>query len=241
MIDRAGRPTDGILHLYDVFNLKLAADFVVLSGCQTGLGRAILGEGLVGLSRAFMYRGRAARRDQPVAGRRPRHGGVDAPILSTCACRQAAACRGARRGAAGDAAGSRAGDRRITGPPSHWSATGADPPPPARRRIHYNCGVSLLLVHTDRFAEHQTPPGHPERPERGRSVDAVAAAGAARGADVVAPRAATREQLLRVHDADYLRRIAETAGRAAQLDPDTYTSPDSHDIALLAAGAASTP
>lgn len=57
MVDRAGRPTDGILHLYDVFNLKLTADFVVLSGCQTGLGRAILGEGLVGLSRAFMYAG----------------------------------------------------------------------------------------------------------------------------------------------------------------------------------------
>ena len=38
--------------------------------------------------------------------------------------------------------------------------------------------------------------------------------------------------------ASYLRRISETAGRAVKLDPDTYTSPESHDIALLAAGAA---
>jgi len=41
-----------------------------------------------------------------------------------------------------------------------------------------------------------------------------------------------------VHDDDYLRRISETAGKASQLDPDTYTSPESHQIALMAAGAA---
>ena len=46
------------------------------------------------------------------------------------------------------------------------------------------------------------------------------------------------EQLARVHDAAYLRRIAAMAGRAVALDPDTYTSPESHEIALLAAGAA---
>ena len=97
--------------------------------------------------------------------------------------------------------------------------------------------MSLILIHTDRFAEHQTPPGHPERPERAEVLDAIASRWRARGTEVVAPRAATREQLLRVHDADYLRRIAETAGRATALDPDTYTSPESHEIALLAAGA----
>jgi len=97
--------------------------------------------------------------------------------------------------------------------------------------------VSLILVHTERFAEHQTPPGHPERPERADVLDAVAARWRSRGTEVVAPREATREQLLRVHDADYLRRISETAGRAMALDPDTYTSPESHEIALLAAGA----
>src|SRR3954469_16777373 len=97
--------------------------------------------------------------------------------------------------------------------------------------------MAVILIHSDRFAEHQTPPGHPERPERAEAMDAVAAKWRERGAEIVAPRAATSEQLLRVHDADYLRRISETAGRASQLDPDTYTSPESHDVALLAAGA----
>ena len=97
--------------------------------------------------------------------------------------------------------------------------------------------MSLILIHTERFAEHQTPPGHPERPERADVFDAIVNRWRDR-VEVVAPRAATREQLLRVHDGDYLRRISETAGRATKLDADTYTSPESHEIALLAAGAA---
>jgi acetoin utilization deacetylase AcuC-like enzyme len=95
----------------------------------------------------------------------------------------------------------------------------------------------LILVHTERFAEHQTPPGHPERSERAEVMDVVVERWRAKGTEVVAPREATREQLLRVHDSDYVRRISETTGRAAALDPDTYTSPESYDIALLAAGA----
>jgi acetoin utilization deacetylase AcuC-like enzyme len=98
--------------------------------------------------------------------------------------------------------------------------------------------MPLLLIHSDRFAEHQTPPGHPERPERAEVMDAVAARWRERGTQVVAPREATREQLARVHDADYLRLIESTTGRAVALDPDTYTSPESYEIALLAAGAA---
>jgi acetoin utilization deacetylase AcuC-like enzyme len=98
--------------------------------------------------------------------------------------------------------------------------------------------MPAILISSDRFAEHQTPPGHPERPERAEVMDGVAARWRERGGEVVAPRAATREQLARVHDADYLRRISETSGRAVALDPDTYTSPESHEVALLAAGAA---
>jgi acetoin utilization deacetylase AcuC-like enzyme len=98
--------------------------------------------------------------------------------------------------------------------------------------------VSVILVHSERFAEHQTPPGHPERPERAAVFDVIASRWRDRGVDVVAPRAATREQLARAHDDDYVRRISETNGRPAKLDPDTYTSPESYDIALLAAGAA---
>ena len=98
--------------------------------------------------------------------------------------------------------------------------------------------MSLVLVSCDRFAEHQTPPGHPERSERAEVMDAVAARWREGGGDVVAPRVATYEQLARVHDPEHLRRIAETAGQAMALDVDTYTSPESYEVALLAAGAA---
>jgi acetoin utilization deacetylase AcuC-like enzyme len=97
--------------------------------------------------------------------------------------------------------------------------------------------MSVILLHSERFADHQTPPGHPERAERAEVMDVVAGSWRTRGAEIVAPPAATREQLARVHDADYLRRISETSGHATQLDPDTYTSPESHEIALRAAGA----
>src|SRR3954468_14640470 len=98
--------------------------------------------------------------------------------------------------------------------------------------------MSGILIHSDRVADQQTPPGHPERPERADVMDAVAARWRERGTEIVAPRAATLEQLARVHDPNYVQRLAATAGRASQLDPDTYTSPESHEVALLAAGAA---
>jgi acetoin utilization deacetylase AcuC-like enzyme len=98
--------------------------------------------------------------------------------------------------------------------------------------------VPLILIASDRFAEHQTPPGHPERPERAQVMEAIAERWRAGSGEVVAPRAASREHLARVHDAGYLKRISETAGQAVALDPDTYTSPESHEIARLAAGAA---
>ena len=98
--------------------------------------------------------------------------------------------------------------------------------------------MSLIVISSHRFTEHETPPGHPERTERAEVMDAIAARWRDRGGEVVAPRMATHEQLARVHDSAYLRRIAETAGQAIALDPDTYTSPETHEIALLAAGAA---
>jgi CHAT domain-containing protein/tetratricopeptide (TPR) repeat protein len=52
-----GKSQDGFLQLHDVYNLKLSADLVVLSACQTALGKDIRGEGLVGLTRGFMYAG----------------------------------------------------------------------------------------------------------------------------------------------------------------------------------------
>lgn len=57
LVDPAGQPLNGFLRLHDIYNLKLRADLVVLSACQTGLGKDVRGEGLVGLTRGFMYSG----------------------------------------------------------------------------------------------------------------------------------------------------------------------------------------
>ena len=57
LVDHAGRAQNGFLQTTDVYNLKLNSDLVVLSACQTALGKELRGEGLVGLTRAFMYAG----------------------------------------------------------------------------------------------------------------------------------------------------------------------------------------
>ncbi len=57
LVDEKGKPQDGFLRLNDIYNLKLPADLIVLSACQTALGKEIKGEGLVGLTRGFMYAG----------------------------------------------------------------------------------------------------------------------------------------------------------------------------------------
>jgi acetoin utilization deacetylase AcuC-like enzyme len=97
--------------------------------------------------------------------------------------------------------------------------------------------MSLVVIASERFADHQTPPGHPEAPERADVMDVIAQEWLKRRGEVVAPRQATREHLLRVHSPEHVRRIGETAGTSVALDPDTYTSPDTYEIALLAAGA----
>lgn len=48
---------DGFLQMREIFNLRMNADLVTLSACQTGLGQFIRGEGIEGLSRAFFYAG----------------------------------------------------------------------------------------------------------------------------------------------------------------------------------------
>src|SRR5207237_858623 len=73
---------------------------------------------------------------------------------------------------------------------------------------------------------------------RAEVMDVVAERFRNREGEVVAPRRVTHEQLARVHDVSYLSRIAATAGQAVALDPDTYTSSDTYEVAALAAGAA---
>lgn len=57
LLDQKGMRQDGFLQLQDIYNLNLPVDLVVLSACETGLGKEIQGEGLVGLTRGFMYAG----------------------------------------------------------------------------------------------------------------------------------------------------------------------------------------
>jgi acetoin utilization deacetylase AcuC-like enzyme len=98
--------------------------------------------------------------------------------------------------------------------------------------------MPIVIVTSDRCALHQPPPGHPERPERYDVMSVVAGQWRNRGARVVEPDRATREQLARVHDGAYLDELGETAGQAVMLDPDTFTSPESWEVATVAAGAA---
>lgn len=57
LFDEEGHPEEGFLRLNEIYNLHLNADLVVLSACQTGLGKEVRGEGIMGLVRGFMYAG----------------------------------------------------------------------------------------------------------------------------------------------------------------------------------------
>ena len=57
LVDEQGRPQNGFLRLHDIYNLNLPVDLVVLSACNTALGKDVKGEGLVGIVRGFMYAG----------------------------------------------------------------------------------------------------------------------------------------------------------------------------------------
>ncbi|MCC7008341.1 MAG: histone deacetylase [Acidobacteria bacterium] len=97
----------------------------------------------------------------------------------------------------------------------------------------------MIVYSSPRFADHVTPPGHPERIERAEVCDQAAEAFRGAGGAVREPRPATREELGRIHTPEYLDRIGSTAGgRPTMLDPDTFTSPMSDDVARLASGAA---
>src|SRR5262245_56759777 len=95
-------------------------------------------------------------------------------------------------------------------------------------------GVEVIA--DPRYAEHAGPAGHPERPER---ISAVGAAVDAFGDSLAhrAPRPAELDELLAVHERAHVEHVRRSAAVApGQLDPDTFVSPASYDVALLAAG-----
>src|SRR5262249_43334416 len=57
LVDRDGKAVDGFLRLHEIYDLDLDADLVVLSACRTALGKQVHGEGLIGLTRGFLYAG----------------------------------------------------------------------------------------------------------------------------------------------------------------------------------------
>jgi acetoin utilization deacetylase AcuC-like enzyme len=97
--------------------------------------------------------------------------------------------------------------------------------------------MPLTLISSERFIDHVTPVGHPERPERAEVFNRVAEAFRADGGRVIEPRAATDEDLARVHTREHIEAIGATRGRATMIDEDTFTSPESEEVARLAAGA----
>jgi acetoin utilization deacetylase AcuC-like enzyme len=97
---------------------------------------------------------------------------------------------------------------------------------------------ATVIVRDERFLEHRTPPGHPERPERLETLYAMLDAPDMQGRFVsLTPRPAAEEELRWVHSEDYIRWVAATAGQPeTRLSADTYVSAGSFEAARLAAG-----
>jgi acetoin utilization deacetylase AcuC-like enzyme len=97
---------------------------------------------------------------------------------------------------------------------------------------------ATVVVEDPRYRDHRGPAGHPERPARLDAVHAAVAAVEER-LERIPARPAAPEEILRVHSRAHLEALAESSRRAPlHLDADTYVSPESYDVALLAAGAA---
>ncbi len=98
--------------------------------------------------------------------------------------------------------------------------------------------VSVLFVTHDAYLDHLTGSHHPERPARlGAVLAGAREAAVADGLVALAPVAATRASLERIHPAGYLDRLIAVGERAGRLDPDTVMSSGSWTAALLGAGA----
>ncbi len=95
------------------------------------------------------------------------------------------------------------------------------------------------IIYTDRFLQHDTGFGHPERPERLEAiVRGLKQDGIAEKVSWLDPRRATVEELSLVHPQSHILNVRNTAERGGfSMDPDTPVSPESYDIALQSSGA----
>jgi acetoin utilization deacetylase AcuC-like enzyme len=95
-----------------------------------------------------------------------------------------------------------------------------------------------LLVDDVRFDRHAPLGHHPERPERLTAARQAVARMSASGTrfDLVASRTATDDELVRAHDPRFVEALGKLRGETGFLDPDTYVSADSVEVARLAAG-----
>ncbi len=99
--------------------------------------------------------------------------------------------------------------------------------------------MPVLLGRHDSFRQHYTGRSHPERPERLEAVlRGVAESGVVDDLVDFEPRLASRNEVARVHDDSYIKRLEDfCAAGGGFLDPDTAASTGSFDAALRAAGA----
>ncbi len=98
--------------------------------------------------------------------------------------------------------------------------------------------MNLSIIRDPLYLKHSGGTGHPERPERLQAIDALLETFPLRDRiEDVAARPASFEELARVHEEGYIRRIAGTQGHElTMLDPDTGATAESYAAALQAAG-----
>ena len=97
--------------------------------------------------------------------------------------------------------------------------------------------TNTLVLTDDVMLEHKAGPMHPESPGRLQAILDLLERAPLAGVEKARPRPATREELLRVHQADHVEQLLALDGQDAQLDPDTAMSPSSAQASLKAAGA----
>ncbi len=97
--------------------------------------------------------------------------------------------------------------------------------------------MDIGITLDSRFARHETPPGHPERPGRVQAISERLSGWSRFGEfRIIEPVPATWDSLTAVHSQEHVARIRAADGLSVQLDPDTHMSPHSLEAALLAAG-----